>query len=894
MLSQIIRTYSTKQAGISGCLFSYDTVGVPTVKIGWINILKFWKEYCKLLTKDKESKKKELQNSMLYEYITEETTLRFTFQFKFVNKKTKLNEDNVTDILDVIKSTIFNSLQLDTGEAIACVSTSEGPELYILNYTFPSIRIDKNIFNNTIIKDCCDKLRKWSIRSKIPDFIGDWDSVICPLTDYFPVFGCRMSKENPPLTFWGLWSSDDSFMGDDINESFTARRHSSFLSHCSSRDVDEIDEDTFDFTPVIYSSKFSTAVTLPKVEESDCKYSYKTDISSDSEQDMIYHLLPMVSKARLQNPMYRTQIGRCIYNIFASDQAGLELWNSFCPESKDENSMYWDVEFPGDAGINDFLSIRTIGYFAKIDNPDAYDEWHTSWMQEAVSKSFDKIEINIAEVMYRLLWLDFLTVGKNDWYYFVPKGTKLTKSVSNVEFKKRFPELIQFYSRVLTESSQSIAAITMGLDDASARNTAIDKNKVIGEIIRQLGTARYQSAIEKHCFIKFYRENIDQFFDTNPDIMSWGNMVSEVHGDNIYCRDGKMEDFLTRGSNIIYRKEEYSWEHPLVKEVLYWFKTAFVDDDLIDCFLKISASFLYGRNKEKKIYAFCGPKGNNSKTMIDKLFKGVLSVYAIDFPVYVLTDSRQSSGGPTPELAQSLGARIASVAEPDGRIPFQNSLLKRYSGGDAVYARGCNENGRSITPMYKMLLICNSVPPIEGADEAGENRLVIIPYESVYCENAPETEEEQFKQRRFPMDPMFENKIKLYRKPMLWIMMNYFNRYMIEGIVSPPIVQEYTRKYWQENDPYKLFVKENIEKTDSDGDKLKTTDVYKMFKVWYNTNFNTKTKGVPDSTLVVQHLSIESLLGNPSNRIWSRCRFVGAGGDKSVSTTGRDRRQNVD
>ena len=883
MTDIFLRKYNSTRPSVSGCLFTKDNLSLDSsFKIGWNNIFPFWKDYCETWTKDEKT----FADMQIYEYNTGDSTLRFTFNFEFVDKKYTLEVPEIDLILSIIKDSIFDKLCIED-ETLACVSTSVGSQFFILDYNFPSIRISKQVFNKTIIPDVCDRLKKSGIRKELTDFSNDWDTIISKSTNFSPLFGCKATKDNPPFEFKGIWSSDEMYLGNDIIENFSAKNFNIFTTHCPGS-IRLINEDDTDYIPVIYSSQFYQQITQPRIEEIKSRGSHLSEISSSTEQDMINYLLPLLNVDKFENDMYRWQIGRCIYNIFKKERAGLELWETICPEYKEFIHKCWDEDFPNDQGINDYLSIKTIGYFAKIDNPDGYEDWHNSWMDEALKESFNMIEINVAEVMYRLLWLDFLTVGKNDWYYFIPRGNKLNKSVSNVEFRKRFTDIIRYYSKFLSENIASISHDANPDNDGNAgdkkkSNPNEDKKKAINDIIKQLGTIRYQNAIEKHCFVKFYRENIDKFFDTNPCLISWGNMVSEVREDQIYNREGKMEDFLTRGSDICYEKDKYTWESPAIKELLYWFKTAFVDPILVDCFIKIACSFMYGRNKEKRFYAFCGPSGDNSKSMMDKLFKGVFSIHAIDFPLTVLTDSRQQSSGPTPELAQAQNARYAGLPEADGKIPLQASLIKRYSGGDTFFARKCNQDGNSIEPMFKMVIYCNAVPPIDGADEAVERRLFIVPFESKYCDDAPETVEEQFKKRRFPKDPLFEEKVKTYRRPMLWILMNYFERYMKEGIPRPASVLEYTKKYWEENDPYKLFVSENIIKTGEPGDKLSVTNVYKIFRLWYSTNFDVKKSGIPDIAAMMRHLSVSCLIGESHNRVWSGFRVNGGSNNDSTS-----------
>lgn len=870
MLDRLVRKHVTTQQHVGGCLFSRENKpGAALVKIGWDKYLPFWKDYCEALDENPHA----FESSQLYECNKDETSLRFTFSFKFVKSTSSICDNDIENIIPVIRETIFKTLQLDSNEAIACVSSTSGGNSLILDYQFPAIRVDKDYFNKTIQPYFCDRLRSAGVKKNLPEFKGDWEAIILPLTVYSPVYGCRFSKDEERLKFIGMWSSTEFKLEEDLTESFTAKKHALFQSNCS-REIETIDEDTTDYTPVIFSSLYSRATTLPKINEQSSKFSYVTEVSSSSEMDMIYHLLPILGTHRFENDMFRWQVGRCIFNIFQRDQSGLDLLNTYSPSFKEANLENWEDSYPNDTGVNDYLSIRTIGYFAKIDNPDEYQLWHASWMNEAIVKSFDMVELNIAEVMYRLLWLDFTTVGMNTWYRFSSYGTKLVKSIANVEFKKRFNDVIHFYSKVLTESTMNLSSISMvDAPDSKLRDSTIDKNKIIGTIMKYLGKGSNQNAIEKLCFIKFYREGVDKFFDTNPALMGWNNCISEVYNKKVFVRPGKMEDFVTMNSDISYDENEYTWDHPKITEVLYWFETAFVDPDLVDCFLKICSSFLYGRNVEKSVYAFCGPTGDNSKSMVQLMLERLFAVYCINFPVSVLTDARQSGGGPSPELAQAKGARIANVAEPDGKIPFMGSLIKRYSGGDTFFARGNHQDGGAIEAMFKMILYCNAVPPIDGADEAVEKRLKIIPFLSKYCNNAPKDIDEQFAKRRFPMDPLFEKKINLFRRPMLWIVINYYEKYSSEGIVPPQIVVDYTKQYWEDNDPYKLFKNENLVETNSDGDKISITNCYKIFKVWYSANFNTKKTGVPELSTMVRHLSAGNLLGEPKNRIWNGWRI---------------------
>ena len=122
------------------------------------------------------------------------------------------------------------------------------------------------------------------------------------------------------------------------------------------------------------------------------------------------------------------------------------------------------------------------------------------------------------------------------------------------------------------------------------------------------------------------------------------------------------------------------------------------------------------------------------------------------------------------------------------------------------------------------------------------------------------------------MDPHFEKKLDFLRKPMLWLMIENFNNYRVNGISKPKVVEEYTRKYWEENDPYKLFISENLIKTDNNGDKIRFTDIHKQFKIWYQMMYPSNRNSIPKSPVLLRQLESDRFLGKSTSKIWSGWR----------------------
>jgi phage/plasmid-associated DNA primase len=162
-----------------------------------------------------------------------------------------------------------------------------------------------------------------------------------------------------------------------------------------------------------------------------------------------------------------------------------------------------------------------------------------------------------------------------------------------------------------------------------------------------------------------------------------------------------------------------------------------------------------------------------------------------------------------------------------------------------------------------MHLMCNTVPIIPQCDKAIKNRVRILPYLSTWTKNPPKTAEEQYKKREFLMDPFFENQIPEMASAFLFYCVKMYSVYRREGLRDPEIVIRHTNEYWEENDIYGQFVKENLEKAYENvpdnykGDKEKLAidgqscitlaEMYSRFKDWHKENYaNLKT---PDRSI---------------------------------------------
>ncbi len=433
-------------------------------------------------------------------------------------------------------------------------------------------------------------------------------------------------------------------------------------------------------------------------------------------------------------------------------------------------------------------------------------------------------------------------------------------------------EFIEMYRRTVAELSQHV--LRTNDETEKGRLETIITNVV--KLISALKNQNFKRTIIRASTELFRDKRFNSMRNNNPNIFAVDNGVIETLNDGAIFRPGRPEDYLTKGSNVRYNPN-LSEKSESVQEVRTWFNKCFIDQSLVDMVFKLYASSLRARNSDKIFPVHSGELGNNSKTMMKKLVEQTFGTYSVTCPDSILTE-KQKGSGPSPEYARLAGANIAWIFETDEDDPIRNSNLKKATGGDRFFARYLNEDGGERENTATLHLMCNKIPMIPKSEKAIFNRLIVIPYLSVWEDNAPESIEEQYEKRIFKADHHFENKISQLVQAFLWLLVQYYKRYTKEGLVIPAVITEYTNKYWEENDTYTLFRNDRIEVvlikgsvTDDkpEGDKdttvgIEISKVFRHFISWYKENMSGET--LPKRPTVVAELTRR--WGKPQDGKW--------------------------
>ena len=794
---------------------------------------------------------------------------------------------------------------------------------------FPYAHIDASMQSRIIRPRVIQLLRNNNILAKMQrQPIGDWEQIIAATAANEPLtlLGSSEVIGRPKLVLTHIWTTINRDMLEDndppeeflLEDAFMPQNHTHVQQQ--SMDVNMLTTKTKQYwLPMFLSTGYWPAVLMPRDEvqdggrfttqlrlmntQSEAPRVFgdtrgRRDETDNTDVELAERMIALLRPERFTREAFWLDIGRALYTANDGGDNGLLSWirhtertiastgtvpaymlvAQTVPETC--RNLYFTF-------ANTPITVKTLAWYAREDTPDRYATWHRDWCMASMEQALSALDTDVAIALYRVYWLDFMfcAIGKGKWFQFrnnrwneTNQGIELRKVISK-DFMKRFEAARMILTRQMHDTQ----------DSALKENGEITIKKITS-LICKLKSTGYKSSLVIEAREHFNNDRFVTLLDTSAEILGIINGVLEVAGDHVLYRKAKPEDYISMCTNTPYH-ENYTWKHPLVMECMTWFSQVFTDKSLLHHFLKFAASTIKGRNSDK-IFPIMTGDGDNSKSMIVKLFEAVYGMYCIKFDISNVTSKNGNSSGPSPQLARAKGARLAFMDEPEDDIPMNKGVIKKWIGGDSFFARMLQDNGGDIQVHFKLILTCNKVPIIPNADRAIKNRTRLFPFMSTWVDDAPQDEAEQYKQRRFKKNPFFERRIPILAPAFLWIMTQYYPYYSAEGLRDPQAVIDHTEAYWRDNDVYAQFAADMIREVYVEGTnerdanaRATLSEIYSRFKEWFRDAF--PGNKVPERGIVRSEL--QGRWGHMRGNAWHGIRVVddAAGGDMTSALGGR-------
>lgn len=555
----------------------------------------------------------------------------------------------------------------------------------------------------------------------------------------------------------------------------------------------------------------------------------KTECSNNMSE-LVKDLLEILNDQRAEERNEWIMVGWMLYNIFEGKEEGLNLWIDFSRRSPSNFNLpvcrnEWSKMVPRD------VTIGTLKFMAKTDNPKAYNSVIAKYMQFYYEKAMklNGSHNDLAKALFEKYEHQFVcaSIKEKLWYEYkdhcwnqVDDGYTLRKKISE--------EIVKSYEQLMQDLTAKCAQA-----DEDEQPLVNKKLKNCIRLVSCLKQAPYKSNIMKECMEVFYQPTFLKDMDSQAYLFAFSNGIYDIASHKF--RDGRPSDLNSIKAPIRYR-HDLSMDHKEVQDVLDFFAKIFPDKDVMQYFFDVSAQVFIGGNHAKIVQVWTG-EGDNGKSVTQSLFEKMLGSYAIKLPTSLIVGKRTQSSAACPELVRAgNGVRMAVLQEPDAKDTINVGILKELSGNDSFFARGLYKGGSEITPMFKLIMICNDPPELPHNDKAAWNRIRVIPFDSRFTNDAPTDPDQQLKTKNFPKDTTLGDRIGTMAEAFAWFLIEHLKKHP-KIRAEPYAVISATDKYKNSNDLFRLFAGQKIVKSENPDSSFGLMDGWELFGDWMKLGF---------------------------------------------------------
>jgi P4 family phage/plasmid primase-like protien len=492
-----------------------------------------------------------------------------------------------------------------------------------------------------------------------------------------------------------------------------------------------------------------------------------------------------------------------------------------------------------DDGKKQKLGMGSLQHWAEEDNPEKHRSILSESLTEWIILKAKETHVNIATFVCRIYKHEFRCClgqkkGTFEWYQFGLGAHSWKHLRTPTELRSRLS------GRVKDEYAE--AWRLMGKREPTEESEK--RRKVLRTIETKLENSGYKDSVLKECQEKFYDDDLIGKLNADAYLVGVANGVLDLNyfekesdtRAHVHFRDGRPDDFVSfqmGRSDPDYPAIPYIPYDPSTpeqREIAEFFEKIYPDAVLREYVLTLLASCLLGANREQKFYVMQG-SGGNGKSMIELLMELAFGDYGTMLSTTVVTRKRPDSGAANPDIITVQKRRFIHMGEPDDDEKINTSIMKQFSGGDRVAARGLFAEQEKFSIMGKIFMSCNELPPVSKMDGGTWRRLRVIPHVSMFKDPGDPLIDPA--KNIYEKDLSLEGKLVRWRVSFLSLLVHYYEtRYLAGGLKEPDCVVAASNKYKEENDLFMLFFNDNFVKDPSESSTLEAREVRNIFRDW--------------------------------------------------------------
>jgi P4 family phage/plasmid primase-like protien len=532
-----------------------------------------------------------------------------------------------------------------------------------------------------------------------------------------------------------------------------------------------------------------------------------------SNNGEIAQLVGILSAERAHGWHTWIRVGFCLKN--ESVKTGVDhfpLWDQFSQKSTKYNAGECEKEWENMKLRTDgsVVSSGSLYYWAQKDDPQGYIEVIA---QSTNVRMCNGTHNDVARIASKFLQGKFVCVTSNGkmWYRF--DGSLWKEDLDGIQARHALSStvraaFVQEIPRILMEDdARSVVSSATGggslmNGNSEAKNTA----KIMFATAHKLQDSGFKDSVMKELREYMLDKDFPDRLDSNPNLVAFTNGVWDLK--SAWFRPATPEDHVSMSVRYDYSEED--GEEDKAKIDRYW-RTLHPEDEQRLYMMRMFGRQLYGDSGNEKFHFHAGVGGSaaNGKTKFFDVLEHAAGDYVCKFGVEMLTaKNRIEPGKPMPEYASWRGVRFLYCTEPNSDDTINSGIMKDKSGGEMVKYRALYSNDiQSFRPMYKLHLMCNDTPNVDGTDSGVKRRIVKVDYISTFVDAADANPAEHKYPRDSDMIEAFKESTGLRMAFLRVLLRAYDHTFAFE---PPASVRTSSRMFIEENDSVFGFVNECV------------------------------------------------------------------------------------
>jgi len=303
-------------------------------------------------------------------------------------------------------------------------------------------------------------------------------------------------------------------------------------------------------------------------------------------------------------------------------------------------------------------------------------------------------------------------------------------------------------------------------------------------------------------------------FDAHKLLFNFRNGTMDLEKQTL--REHRKEDCITYISPVT-----FSQTAPTPRWMRFLDEVMCGRTELVAYLQRLVGYCLTGDVSEQCFFIFHGHGANGKSTFLEILRTLLGYDYARQTPAATFLQKKESSSGPSPEIARLKGCRLVTAVEIDKGRKLSESMVKQATGGDRAVGRYLYQDLLEYDPEYKIIIAANHKPRVQGTDHAIWRRINLVPFDATF--KPGEGEDRELKKKLLAELPGIARWAA--KGSALWLE---------HGLNPPDAVKVATETYRQEENRLREFFEDRV--VFAPGARVTSADLFKCCQAWCAAN----------------------------------------------------------